>query len=330
MLRCFLVVLASMGFIQIAGLSASSSDAQTKIPRVGVLVINSTQAEEVRQFLEPLPRTLSEHGWVAGKNVIFEFRDAGGDPTRMNNPAAELVRERVDVLFPVGPPSVRAAFAATQDIPIVAHDLETDPVAAGYARSYSRPSRNLTGLFLDSPDLAGKWLELLKTLVPRLSRVVVLWDATSGPVALDAVSKAGAALGVKLETLKINSSADIDKAPVAFGGHAQALIALPSPMMSHENAHLARLAKKHRLPATSMFAPFADAGGLLAYGPNMAATVEQCAVLIAKILDGAKPGDLPIERPDKFTFVLNLKTAHDLRLTVPNTVLLRADRVIEK
>jgi len=101
-------------------------------------------------------------------------------------------------------------------------------------------------------------------------------------------------------------------------------------MMSHENAHLAQLARKHHLPATSMFAPFADAGGLLAYGPNMAATVEQCAVLIAKILNGSKPGDLPIERPDKFTFVLNLKTAHDLRLTVPNTVLLRADRVIEK
>jgi len=194
MLRCLLVVLASTGFFLIAGLSASPGHAQTKIPRVGVLVINSSQDVEVQQFLEPLPRTLSAHGWVAGKNVIFEFRDAGGDPTRMKDPVAELVRERVDVLFPVGPPSVRAAFAATQDIPIVAHDLETDPVAAGYARSYSRPSRNLTGLFLDSPDLAGKWLELLKALVPRLSRVVVLWDATSGPVALGAVNKAGAEL----------------------------------------------------------------------------------------------------------------------------------------
>ena len=199
-----------------------------KIARVGILSVYN-----VRDWLPAMNfyQTLGEHGWVEGKNVVFEYRDAGDDPTRMAEPAAELVRLKVDVLFPIGPPSVRAAFAATQDIPIVAHDLETDPVAAGYAQSYSRPGRNLTGLFLDSPELAGKWLELLKAMVPRLSRVVVLWDATSGPVPLDAVRNAAPALGIKLQVLEIHTPADIDKAPSAFGGRAQAIIALPSPMM---------------------------------------------------------------------------------------------------
>ncbi len=305
----------------IATLWTNASWAQTKIARVGILTNDQTDFLFFYQML-------GEHGWVEGKNVIFEVRDPGVDPTRMAEPAAELVRLKVDVLFPIGPPSVRAAFAATQDIPIVAHDLETDPVAAGYARSYSRPGRNLTGLFLDSPDLAGKWLELLKAMVPHLSRVVVLWDATSGPVPLAAVRNAAPALGIKLQVLEIHTPADIDKAPSAFGGRAQAIIALPSPMMYTQNEHLAKLAAKHRLPGPSMFVPFADAGGLLAYGPNMAATFEQCAVLLAKVLGGAKPGDLPIERPTKFEFVLNVKTARNLHLTVPDTVLLRADRLI--
>ena len=328
MKRCIDILLASTAFFLIATFGMGTSWAQTKTLRVGVLY----NTNEIRNALSAVRffQTLGEHGWVEGKNVLFEFRDSGGDPTRLAEPAAELVRLKVDVLFPIGPPSVRAAFAATRDIPIVAHDLETDPVAAGYAQRYSRPGRNLTGLFLDSPDLAGKWLELLKAMVPRLSRVVVLWDATSGPVPLNAVRNAAPALGVKLQVLKIHTPADIDKAPTAFGGRAQAVIALPSPMMYNENAHLAKLMTKHRLPATSMFVPFAEAGGLLAYGPEMAATFEQCAVLLAKVLGGAKPGDLPIERPNKFIFVLNSKAAGDLHLTVPDTVLLRADRVINK
>jgi putative tryptophan/tyrosine transport system substrate-binding protein len=315
----------------VATLCTGASWAQTKIPRVGILANGNNNVRGQTDFLAAMGfyQTLGEHGWVEGKNVTFEVRVPGVDPTRMAEPAAELVRLKVDVLFPIGPASVRAAFAATQDISIVAHDLETDPVAAGYAQSYSRPGRNLTGLFLDSPDLAGKWLELLKAMIPHLSRVVVLWDATSGPVPLAAVRDAAPALGIRLQVLEIHAPADIDKAPSAFGGHAQAIIALPSPMMYTQNEHLAKLATKHRLPGTSMFIPFADAGGLLAYGPNMGATFRQCAVLLAKVLDGAKPGDLPIERPTKFEFVLNVKTARALHLTVPDTVLFRADRLIQ-
>jgi putative ABC transport system substrate-binding protein len=293
------------------------------------VVISPSQSAEVQRWFTPFPRTLAERGWLEGKNVAFEHRDGAGDPTHLAEPIADLIRLNVDVLFVVGPPSIRVALAATRDIPIVALDLESDPVAAGYVKSYGHPGGNVTGLFLNAPKLAGKWLALLKTLVPHLSRVVVLWDPTEGSVQLDAVRNAAPALGIKLQVLEIHTPEDINKAPSAFGGHAQAMITLSSPMMWGFSTRLAQVAKEHRLPATSMFAPFADAGGLLAYGPELAATVEQCAVLSAKILSGAKPGDLPIEAPSKFEFVFNLKAARDLRLAVPETVLQAATRVVK-
>jgi len=328
MKRGIRVLVATTAFLLIANFGMDASWAQTRTFRVGVL----NNGLSMRGWLSDMHffQTLSEHGWVEGKNVTFEFRDWKGDPTRLDEPATELVRLKVDVLFPMGPASVHAAFEATRDIPIVAHDLETDPVAAGYAQSYSRPGGNLTGLFLDSPELAGKWIELLKIIVPHLSRVVAVWDSTSSRVPLDAVRDVAPKFGVKLQVVEIRTSADMNKAPSAFGGHPQAMIVLPAPRTYALSVNLAKLAKKHRLPAISFAVPFADAGGLLVYGPDMAATVEQSAVLLAKVLSGAKPGDLPIERPTKFEFVLNLKTARDLHLTVPDTVLLRADRVIEK
>ncbi len=300
--------------------------AQTKMPRVGVLFVHDVRTES--RIIETLRASLREYGWVEGKNVAFEYRDAGGDPTRFAEPAAELVRSNVDVLFPIGPPAVRAAAAATRDIPIVAHDFETDPVAAGYAQSYSRPGGNLTGLFLDSPDLVGKWLELLKDIRPRLSRITVLWDSSSGPVPLDAVRTIGPSLGITAQILELRTPRDIDHVQSRFRGPPQALIVLPSPMLYAQSASLAELAQKARLPATSIFVPFAEAGGLMAYGPNIPASFEQCARLIAKVLAGAKPSDLPVERPTKFEFVVNMKTARTLRAAVPDTILVRADRII--
>jgi len=183
------VLVAVTAVLLIAPLWISASWAQTKILRVGILNPNDEPDGEMRDWLSSMHfyQTLAEHGWVEGKNVIFEYRHARGGPTGLAEPAAELVRLKVDVLYAPGPPSVRAAFAATKDIPIVAHDVDNDPVAAGYAQSFSHPGGNVTGLFLDAPDLAGKWVELLKAMVPRLSRVVVLWDATSGRAQLDAV-----------------------------------------------------------------------------------------------------------------------------------------------
>jgi len=313
----------------IAAFPVDTSWAQTKVLRVGILNPNDEPDDEMRAWLYGMHffQTLAEHGWVEGKNVMFEYRHVKDGPTPFAEPAAELVQLKVDVLYVAAAPSVRAVLAATQDIPIVAHDLVSDPVAEGFVRSYSHPGGHLTGVFLDAPDFASKWIELLKAMIPRLSRVVVFWDPTSGRAALDAIRNAALAQGIKLQVLETRTPADIDKAPSGFRGHPQALIVLPSTMLYDENVHLAKFAAKHRLPGTSMFVEFADAGGLLAYGPNLAATVEQCAVLLAKVLDGAKPSDLPIERPLKFELVLNVKTAKALHLTVPDTILLRADRV---
>ena len=205
----------------------------------------------------------------------------------------------------------------------------TDPVAAGYAQSYAVPGKNLTGLFLDTPDLAEKWIELFKTMMPRLSRAVVLWDSTSGPIPLAAVRRIAPSFGIKLQVMEIRTAEDIDKAPSSFVRRPQAVIILPSPMMYYESKRLARMVGKQRLPASSMFTPFARAGGMFAYGPELAAAAERCADLLVKVLSGARPGNLPIERPSKFEFVVNAKTATSLGITVPESILLRADEVIK-
>jgi putative ABC transport system substrate-binding protein len=319
--RSLLIVFVLLALI----LSIGPASGQSRVPRIGVLTIDS----KVEEWMTPFIKTLREHGFVDGKNIVLVYRDAGGDPRNLAAPAAELVQMKVDILFPVGPPAVRAAVAATTDIPIVAHDLESDPVAEGYAQSYSRPGKNVTGLFLDTPDLAGKWVELLKAIVPKVSRAVVVWDATSGPVPLKAVRDVAPSFGITLQVVTIHTPEDIDKLPSSFQGHPQALISLPSPMLWFESARLARLATNQKLPATSMFVRFAEAGGILAFGPEMANTAERCGELVAKVLAGAKPGNLPIERPTKFELTINARTAKALKIHVPDTVLLRADRVIQ-
>ena len=299
--------------------------AQVKTPRIGVLTV----ADQSQLGWERYLRAFRDHGLITGKNVVIELRTGGGNPRQMDKPASELVAMKVDVLFAVGPSSVRAAFAATRTLPIVAHDLETDPVAAGYATTYSRPGGNLTGLFLDSPDLSGKSLELLKMVVPKLSRVAVLWDATSGPVPLAGIRSVAPRFGVKLQVLEIHSPEEIDDAAARFRDRPQALIVLPSPMMYYQRVRLAKLAQAQRLPASSMFVAFAEAGGLMGYGPEIPATLDQCAELIAKVLSGTRPGEIPIQRPSKFEFVFNQKAAKALGLTAPPAVVMRADRVIQ-
>jgi putative ABC transport system substrate-binding protein len=251
-----------------------------------------------------------------------------GDPSQLAEAAAELVRLKVDVIFADSAPATRAAYAATRTIPIVALDFTTDPVAEGYVESYGRPGGNLTGVFLDAPGFAGKWLELLKAMVPGLSRVAVLWDPSPGPTHLQSVQSLARSLRVQMQVLEVRKPEDFDRAFSALRGRPQALIILPSPMIYQQNARLAELALKHRLPATSMALGFAEVGGALAYGPVRAAAYERGAVLVAKILGGAKPGDLPVERPTKVQLVVNLKTVKALGLTIPESILLRADEVI--
>ena len=302
---------------------------QAKIPRVEILSFDAVTVDAtVGTWLEPFRGTLVDEGWIEGKNVSLEYRSAHNDPSRFAEAAAELVRLKVDVIFAHSASAVRVAYAATHMIPIVGIDFVTDPVAEGYAESYRRPGGNVTGVFLDAPELAGKWFELLRAIVPNLSRAVVLWDPIGGPTQLRAVQSIARSIGIQLQIVEVHKPDDIDRAFSAFRGRPQALIILPSPMIYAQSEQLAKLAIKHRLPATSMAREFADAGGAVAYGPERASAYRRGAVLVAKILGGARPADLPVERPTKIQLIVNLKTTQALRLTVPVSVLVRADEVI--
>jgi putative ABC transport system substrate-binding protein len=300
---------------------------RAKNARVAIFYFQGSGGD-TKPWLEPFRRTLADQGWVEGQNVSFEYRITPSDPSQLAEAAAELVRLKVDVIYAVSTPATRAAYAATRTIPIVAMDFTNDPVAEGYAKSYSRPGGNLTGVFLDAPEFAGKWIELLKAMVPGLSRVAVLWDQSPGATHLRALQGAARSVGVQTQILEVHNPDDIDAAFTAFRGRPQALVILPSPMLYTQSERVAKQALKYRLPATSIFRLFAEVGGALAYGPDLASAHERCAVLVAKILGGAKVGDLPVERPTKVQLIVNLKTTKALGLTAPESVLLRADDVI--
>jgi ABC-type uncharacterized transport system substrate-binding protein len=317
------LVLALLSLFQLAG----EGWAQTQLPRVGLLsrpLLSGTQD----RWYGPFVGMLAQQGWRDGNSVSLEHRSATGNPPQYEGSAEELVRLKVDVIVTNNAPATRAAFRATHTIPIVGLDYTNDPVAAGYVKAYGRPGGNLTGFFLDAPQFALKWLELLNGMIPRLSRVAVLWDPTPGPAHLKAVQGASQRFGVRLQVIEVQRPDDLESAFSAVRGRNQALIILPSPMMWAESERLAEFATRHRMPATSMAPEFAEAGGLLAYGPDSGEAGERCAILVAKILSGAKPADLPVERPGKFNLVVNLNAAKALALTVPDGVLISADRVI--
>ena len=310
--------------------SSGTTWGQAKLLRVGLLtwpLMKGTARDESYEQL--FVRALSKHGWREGSNVAFEYRAARGDPPQFGASAAELVKLHVDVIYANNAPAVRAAYEATRTIPIVGLDFTNDPVAAGYAESYARPGHNLTGVFLDAPEFAGKWLENIKALVPRLSRVAVLWDPSPGNTHLKAVQGASRSLGLQLQVLEVRTPSDIDAAFAKVRAGTQALVILPSPMTVAHGAQLANLALQYRLPATSMSDVFAETGGLLAYGPDLGETFDRCASLVSQILSGANPGELPVARPTKVPLIINLKTANALGLTVPESILVSADRVIK-
>jgi putative tryptophan/tyrosine transport system substrate-binding protein len=300
--------------------------AQKKLARVGILGL--VGADKQAQFYAPFYRTLRARGWVEGERVAFTYAFVASDALQLVSKAAELVRLQVDVVYADSAPAVRAAYAATRTIPIVGTDFTTDPIAEGYAQSYGRPGGNLTGVFLDAPDFSGKWLELLRAIVPGLSQVMVLWDPSPGEVHLRAIQGIARSFNVQLQVIELRVPADIDGVAAALRGRPQALIVLPSPMMVAQSARLANLAMKLQLPATSFARQFVEAGGLVSYGPDQAAAHERCGALVDRILRGSKPADLPIERPTKIKLIINLKAARALHLTIPDSVLARADEVM--
>jgi putative ABC transport system substrate-binding protein len=273
---------------------------------------------------------LLDLGLVEGQTITLEIRSAGGRPDALPVLAAELVHGKVDFLLALGPAALRAARDASSTIPILAFDLETDPVAGGFAASIAHPGGNVTGLFLDHPGLTGKWLELIREMDPKVRRIALLWDATTGPWQLAAAKRAAQGLGLELQVLEVRGFDDFDR---ALGGGVRGglkdLIQLSSPLVDRHSRQTAAFALKNRLVAISMFRVFAEDGGLMSYGPKRPQYDRRLAVYIDKMLRGAKPADLPIEQPSTFELVINLKTADSLGLTVPTSLLQRADQVIE-
>ncbi len=299
-----------------------------KVPRVGFLGTNFPTTNPARY--EAFRRGLRELGYVEGKNIVIEWRYAEGKADRLPGLAAELVRLKVEVIVTAGPPATRPAKEATSTIPIVMAQ-DSDPVVNGFVASLARPGGNITGLATLAPEISGKQLELLKEIVPRLSRVAVLGTSIQpgNAQSLREVELAAGALGVKLQYLDVLSSKDIETAFRAAGkGRADVVLVLGGAVLSSHRTQIADLAAKNRLPAVHGQPEFMDAGGLMFYGASITEMFRRAATYVDKILKGAKPADLPVEQPTKFELIINLKAAKQIGLTIPPNVLARADRVM--
>ena len=307
---------------------AARAQQKSEIPRFGFLYQGSQAAMALR--IEAVLSGLRVSGYAAPAQVEIVGRAAEGDPAQIAPLVAEVIAKNASVIMVSGPPILNAARSATRTIPIVAIDLETDPVASGVAATLARPGGNITGVFLDFPDFTAKWMEILVECNPKLSRAAVLWDPDTGPVQLDSVRKAARTLNVQLEVVEVRRPSDFDAAFLKANQRGvDAMAMLSSPLIAPNVQVLAELALRHRLPAITLFPDFARAGGLLAYGPNLLSLYRLLGVLAGKVARGADPGELPIERPTKFETVVNMRTAHALGISIPTSLLLRADEVIE-
>ena len=310
---------------------AAEAQQTAKIARLGWLGDRPAAGPRLEGFF----KGLRDLDYVEGRNLMIEYRYAEGKPERYPALAAELVALKVDVIVSANTLGTLAAKQATKTIPIV-FATAGDPVASGLVTSLARPGGNVTGSSTLSPELVGKRLEQLKQVVPGVTRVAILWQPGAVPEltekdVLKAADVAARALGVRPQFVEARGPADFDRAfSDMTGARAGALTVMGTPMFFTERRRLVDLAAKNRLPAAYGSRDYVDAGGLMAYGPNVADSLRRAASYVDKILKGAKPGDLPVEQPTKFELVINLKTAKTLGLTIPPSLLQRADEVIDK
>ena len=296
------------------------------VPVVGILWPGVAAPAPPR--MEAFREGLSKAGFVDGRNVAIELRFARAGLQQLPELAADLVRLKVDVTLGSGDLAPRVAQQATKTIPIVA--FSDDILGAGLIPTLSRPGGNMTGLTILSPELSVKRLEVLREIVPKLSRVAVLWDPTTGKSQVELTQKAARTLDIRLQILEVRRASDLDNAFLAAQREqAEALNVFSSPFLASLYGDIIKLAAQHRLPAIYQWKEHAQAGGLVSYGPSLADLWRQAATIVAKILSGAKPADLPVEQPTRFELVLNTKTAKSLNLTISGTTLLRADEIIE-
>jgi putative ABC transport system substrate-binding protein len=305
-------------------LTARAQQQAGKLPRIGSILT------EPSELVEALSQGLREAGYVDGQNIVLDTRYHHGSLERIDEIARELVALKCSVIVAGSQYAIRAVLKETNTIASVGIDLESDPVANGWVKSLARPGGNLTGLFLDIPELGGKQIEFLKNVVPTLARLAVLWDAAIGTLQFNAIEAAAHSSGVTLESFPIRTAEAIkDAVERAAQGHVDGMIVSTSPLIFNQRSQIADLALKARVPTINGFNLYPKVGGLMAYGPNFPAIFKRAASYVDRILSGAKPGELPIERPTKFELVINLKTAKVLGLQVPWQLQQLADDVIE-
>jgi putative tryptophan/tyrosine transport system substrate-binding protein len=316
------VVLLALGVI-------AEAQRPKKVPRIGYLSAFDPSTESTRS--EGIRLALRELGYIERQNIAFEYRYAEGKRDRRSELADELVRLKVDVIVSTGPATTHAVKEATATIPIVMAQVN-DPVGNGFVASLARPGGNITGLATLAPELSGKRLELLKEIVPKLSRVVVIGSSNQPGNAqqLKETELAAGAFKVQLQYLDVRSHEDIEALfRAASKERPDAVLLLSSSLVFSQRTNIAQLASKMRLPVMYYAAEFVEDGGLMCYAASRADSFRRAATYVDKILKGAKPADLPVEQPMKFELVINLKTARQIGLTIPQSVLYRADKVIK-
>ncbi len=306
-------------------ISGAGAQAQSRIPRVGILFMGGRD----QPHLESFKQGLREHGYTEGKNIVLEYRYAEGNYDRLADFANEFVHEKVDIIVTTSSYTAQVARKATKTIPIVM--TTGNPLMPGLAKSLAKPGGNVTGLSILLTELNGKRVELLKEAFPKVNRVAALWTELfdEAVIGLKETQEAAQALALQLHPVKVQTSEDIEKAFAAFPkARVNAVVVVLSPAATLHSKLIVDLALKQRLPGMYPTRQFAEEGGLMAYGPLIGDLYRRTAVYVDKILKGAKPADLPVEQPTKFEFVINLKTANQIGLTIAPNVLARADKVI--
>jgi putative ABC transport system substrate-binding protein len=319
-----------IGLAVVLALALVASDAEAQpapIRRIGFL--NPASPAPMGPMLEAFRQGLREQGWIEGQSLAIDYRWAHGDPQRIQALAADLVQLKVDVIFTTGTHPIRVVKEATSTIPVVFVVL-VDPVATGLVTSFARPGGNLTGLASQFEDLITKQPQLLKEALPAVSKIAMVHRPETAPGLLSAAEKAARNVGFSVRTFQVADVPQYEHAlRLAQRDRCGAIIVLPSPIFSSQRGRLIELAAQYRLPAIYEFKEFVQDGGLMSYGPNMARMFRGAASYVDRILRGTRPGDLPIERPTTFELAINLRTAKALGLTIPPSVLGRADAVIE-
>jgi putative ABC transport system substrate-binding protein len=325
--RAASLIIVALGML-VAPLGAEAQQVK-RDARIGIITLARTGDVPTQTNFDALRQGLREHGWVEGKTIAFEYRWADGRYERLPDIAAELVRLKVDIVVTSTTPAIQAVQQATKTIPIVT--MSADPVGTGLVASLARPGGNITGLSIVGPQLTAKQLELVKEALPSVKRVAFVWDPANPALALrfQELELAARTVGLEIESLEVRTPIELRNAlEAASSKHAGALIVPPPIALAHRE-RVTDLATKNRLPTMYENREPVEAGGLMSYGANIPDLWRRAATYVDKILKGAKPGDLPIEQPTKFELVVNLKTAKALGLTIPSSLLLRADQVIQ-